>query len=242
MYGWRARLGILVPSGIIATEPDCMRLAPEGVSCHFHRVVFTGGNDGKDCIENLKNVGDQVVEATRVICDCHPAVICLSGTGVSFVGGYGYDQMIIQKMKLASQNLPCTTTTTSVIEALKVLGVKKVSIAMPYREEPSRIAGKFVEDSGFQVLDMKWLGRDRFDIPETSEETIYHLAREVDKPESEAIFISCTNLHNLDIIELLESDLGKPVVTSNQATMWNMLRMAKINDQFTGFGRLFSQH
>jgi maleate isomerase len=242
MYGWRARLGILVPSGIVATEPDCMTLCPEGVSCHFHRVQFAGGSTGKECVENLSKVGNSVAAATKMICDAHPSVVALSGTGVSFVGGHGYDQIIIRTLKESSGGLPATTTSSSVIEALRVLGVKTVSIAMPYPEEVSRIAGKFVEDNGFRVPDMQWLGLSRFDIAEVSEETLYHLAKSVDRPESEAIFISCTNLHTLGIIDMLETDLGKPVVSSNQATMWNMLRMAGIKDQFPGFGRIFSDY
>lgn len=242
MYGWRARLGILVPSGIVATEPDCMTLCPEGVSCHFHRIAFSGGDTGKECVENLSKVGKSVAEATKMICDARPSVVALSGTGVSFVGGFGYDQIIIQSIKDASGGLPATTTSSSVIDALRVLDVHKISIAMPYPEEVSRIAGKFVEDSGIQVLDMKWLGLSRFNIAQVSEETLYRMAKEVDKPESEAIFISCTNLHTLGIIESLENDLGKPVVTSNQALMWNMLRLAKIKDQFDGFGQIFSEY
>jgi maleate isomerase len=242
MYGWRARLGVLVPSGIVATEPEFMTLMPQGVSCHFHRIGFTGGDNGKDCIENLTMVGNSIKEATRMICDCQPSVVALSGTGVSFVGGFGYDQKIIQKMKETSGNLPATTTSSSVIHAFKVMGVKKVSIVMPYLEEVSRIAGKFVVDSGLTVVDMKWLGLGRFDIARASAETLYRTAREVNKTDSEAIFISCTNLHTLDLIEMLEDDLGKPVVTSNQATAWNMLRLAGIRDQFGGYGQLFSEY
>ena len=241
MYGWRARLGILVPSGIVATEPDCMMLAPEGVSCHFHRIQFAGGDTGKECVENLGKVGKNVADATKMICDCRPSVVALSGTGVSFVGGHGYDQTIIKTMKEFSGGLPATTTSSSVIDALKALGVKKVSIAMPYPEEVSRIAGKFVQDNGFEVPDMKWLGFSRFNIAQVTEETLYHLAKSVDRPETEAIFISCTNLHTLGIIDMLEKDLGKPVVSSNQATMWNMLRLAGIKDQFEGFGQIFSE-
>jgi maleate isomerase len=242
MYGWRARLGVLVPSGIVATEPDFMTLMPEGVSCHFHRIAFTGGDSGKDCIENLSKVGQSIGEATRMICDCRPSVVALSGTGVSFVGGFGYDQQIIQKIKEASHNLPATTTSSSVIDAFKLLGVKKVSVVTPYLEEVSRIAVKFVEDSGIEVLDMKWLGLGRFDIARVSKETLYRTAREVNKSDSQAIFISCVNLHTLEIIQSLEDDLGKPVVTSNQATIWNMLRLAGIKDQFEGYGQLFSEY
>ena len=92
--------------------------------------------------------------------------------------------------------------------------------------------------AALQVLDLNWLGK-ATGIEDVSGETIYHMARQVDKPESEAIFISCTNLHTIELIEKLECDLGKPVITSNQATMWNLLRMAGIQDKLPGYGQLF---
>jgi maleate cis-trans isomerase len=109
---------------------------------------------------------------------------------------------------------------------------------MPYVEPVSRTVVKFVRDHGIKVLNAKWLSLGNIDIARVSKETLYHLVWEVNEPESEAIFISCTNLHAVEIIDQIEMDLQKPVVTSNQATMWNMLRMANIKDPIQGFGRL----
>jgi len=92
------------------------------------------------------------------------------------------------------------------------------------------------------VLNAKCLNKAGMAIAEVSKETLYHLAKEVDHPESEAVFISCTNLHTIEIIEKLENDLQKPVITSNQATMWNMLRMAGVNDKIEGYGQLLSKY
>jgi maleate isomerase len=166
----------------------------------------------------------------------------MTGTAVTFIGGLEYDRMLIERMKARNGNLPTTTTSTSVIEALRKLGVKQVSVATPYLEEVSKAAVKFVGDNGFRVLKTKCLNKAGKDIADVSKETLYHLVREADNPESEAVFISCTNLHTIDIIEKLESDLQKPVISSNQATMWNMLRMAGINDKIGGYGRLLSEY
>lgn len=234
MYGWRARLGVLVPSAILAIEPEFNRMAPDGVSCHYHRIPFTGGG-----LKVLSAVEQSVTEATKILLHAHPTVMVMAGTGTSFAGGYGYDQRLIEKMKNLNGNLPTTTTSTSVIEGLKKLGIKKVSVATPYIKEVAKAAAKFVEDSGIKVLDLNWLGK-ATRIDEISIETIYHMARQVDKPESEAIFISCTNLHTIELIENLECDLGKPVITSNQATMWNVLRMAGIQDKLERYGRIFT--
>lgn len=242
MYGWRARLGVLVPSGIVATEPEFARMTPEGISCHFHRITFRGEGPENEVLETLRKVEQSVGEATEMICHVRPAVVALTGTGVSFIGGYGYDQKIIRQIKERSGGLPATTTSSSVIDALKILGVKKISMATPYLEPVAKIGMKFVEDNGFQVLNLKWLGKGGFDIAQVSKETLYHLVKAVDQPESEAIFISCTTLHTIELIRFLEADLQKPVITSNQVTMWNMLRLAGVKDKIAGFGQLLEKH
>ena len=242
MYGWRARLGILVPSGIIAIEPEFALVIPEGVSCHYHRFKFLGGGENEEILKDLKKAAEYIAEASELITDVRPSVVAMTGTGVSFIGGYRYDRMLIEKMREINGNLPTTTTSTSVIDAFHRLGIRKVSIAMPYIEEVSKAAVKFVEDNGIQVLNAKWLNKSGFDIPMISKKTIFHLAREVAKLESEALFISCTNLHTFELIEELEHDLKKPVITSNQATIWNMLRLAGINDKINGYGQILSRY
>jgi maleate isomerase len=242
MYGWRARLGILVPSGIISVEPEFGLMTPRGVSCHYHRFSFHGGEnpDNAEVVDRLKRAEDFIGDASEIITHARPSAVVMAGTGVTFIGGYGSDQRLIEKMKARNGNLPTTTTSTSVIDALRKLGITKVSIAMPYVEEIAKPAVKFVEDSGVKVIKANWLSSTVANIPYIAKETIYRQAREVDDSESEAIFISCTNLHTIELIEQLESDLHKPVITSNQATMWNILRLAKINDKIQGYGQLFS--
>ena len=236
MYGWRARLGILVPSGIVVTEQECAAMTPEGVSCHYHRIAFQGGG-----INNLKKVEAGLEDATRMILHVRPKAMVMAGTGVSFAGGYGYDQMMIQKMKAINGNLPTTTTSSSVIDAFHLLGIKKVSMAMPYIEEVALAAAKFVVDSGIEVLQKKWLDI-KGHIHNLPKETVYNLAREVDDPNSDAIFLPCTGWPTIEVIEKLESDLQKPVISSNQATFWNVLRLAGINDRIEGYGQLLSRY
>lgn len=242
MYGWRARLGILVPSGIIALEPEFRLMTPEGVSCHYHRFKFSGGKSEGEVLKRLRDAQEFIADASEMITHVHPAVVAMAGTGVSFIGGYGYDQMLVKKMKERNGNLPTTTTSTSVLDAFRKLGITKVSMAMPYVEQVSKTAVKFVEDNGVKVLNAKWLNKAGTDMGEISKGTLYHLAREVDDPESQAVFISCIALHTIEIIEKLENDLQKPVITSNQATMWNMLRLAHIDDRIQGYGQLLSNY
>jgi maleate isomerase len=241
MYGWRARIGVLVPSHIIAIEPEFGLMTPEGVSCHYHRFAFKGGKDSEEAIRGLKRADELIEDTAEIITHVHPSAVVMTGTGVSFIGGYGYDQRLIKKMKERTGGLPATTTSTAVIEALRTMGIRQVSMAMPYHEEVAKAAVKFVQDNGVKVLKAKWLNKGGMDIAEVSNETLYHLAKEVDVPESDALFISCVDLHAVHLIEKLESDLQKPVITSNQATMWHVLRLAGIQDKIAGFGQLFSR-
>ena len=146
MYGWRARLGVLVPSGILATEPEYREMTPEGVSCHYHRISFQGGG-----IDNLKKVEEGLEDATRIIMHVHPMAMAMTGTGVSFAGVYGYDQKMIEKMKEQNGNLPTTITSSSVIDALHRLGVKKVSMAMSYIEGVALAMVNIVEEGSIVV-------------------------------------------------------------------------------------------
>ena len=242
MYGWRARLGLLIPSGIVATEPDVQKIIPHGVSIHCHRFKFAGGKSEEEVMRNLRQAEAQIEDAAEMLMDAKPAVLAMTGTGVSFIGGYGYDKMLIDKIKPRCGKIPVTTTTTAATNALKALGVKKISISMPYVEPVARTVAKFMEDSGFKIMDYKWLGKVGFDIGRVTKEEIYSLVKSVDTPETEAHFVSCVNLHAAEIIKELETDLGKPVVTSNQATAWECLRLSGIKDSIIGWGTLLENY
>lgn len=243
MYGQRARLGVLVPSQIVAIEPEFGLVTPAGVSCHYHRFNFeAAGIDDKEVVARLKKAEEYVADAAALIGHVRPAVVAMTGTGVSFIEGPGHDQVLIRKMMERNGNVPATTTSTSVLAAFTKMGIRKVSIAMPYVEAVARAGVKFVEAAGVEVLDAKWLHMAGYKIAELPAETAYQLAQEVDRPESDAVFISCVNWHTFEIIERLERKLGKPVVTSNQATIWNLLRMAGVNDRIPGYGRLLSDY
>ncbi|MFC1847256.1 hypothetical protein ACFLW5_00355 [Chloroflexota bacterium] len=235
MYGWRARLGVVVPSRNIVTEPEFREMTPEGVSCHYHRISYQGGG----VIDGLKKVREGLEDATRLIMHVHPKAMAIVGTGISFAGGYGYDQQMIQQMKEINGNLPTTTTSSSVIDAFHKLGVKKVSMAMPYSEEVALAAVKFVEESGIEVLKKKWLAQTPATVPN---DVVYSLALEVDDSKSEAMFLPCMGWHTIEVIEKLECALQKPVLSSSQATMWNLLRLANINDKIEGYGQLLSKY
>jgi maleate isomerase len=242
MYGWRARIGIVGGGG--AAEGDFPRMIPDGVMLYFQKFPIRTPKGRITCVEDLKQPVHVFADAAAELMRFRPASMTLCGTGLSFCGGFGYDKMIIEKMKEKNGGIPTTTSSTSVLDALNKMGIKKVSLATPYLEDVAKTAVKFFEDNGLQIIEYNWLGLPTAQkgMDDVSKEEVYHLVRDVDDPQSEAVIISCVMLNAIDVIEPLEADLMKPVVTSNQATIWNLLRMAGVNEKIQGFGQLFYKY
>ena len=146
---------------------------------------------------------------------------------------------MIKRMSEVSNGIPCTTTTTAVVAALKEFGVKKISVATPYIDEVNDRLNKYFTKSGFEILKIKGLQiGEPIAICNQVPETVYRLAKEVDDPAAEGIFISCADFRTGSVVESLEKDLNKPVIAAIQASFWHALRLAKVGGPIEGFGRL----
>jgi arylmalonate decarboxylase len=131
----------------------------------------------------------------------------------------------------------------SVLAALRALGAQTVALATPYLPYINEREIGLLKDEGFAVCASLGLGlgeteAERFAIRKVPPEAIFRMARAVDRPEADAIFISCTSLPTLKLIDAIEEQLGKPVVTSNQATFWNALQKLKLRVRLPNGGRL----
>ena len=234
MIGWRAKLGIIVPSVNTTMEPELYKMAPQGVSIHFSRVKITEATE-----EQILAMINDVPNATEELKHAGVNVIAFGCTGGSFIKGLGYDKEIIDLIE-RSDKILATTTSTAVIEAFKEMDIKKLSVVTPYEDWLNQKLIKFIEASGFKVLKMKGLGLTR-DIANVHPECVYRLAKEVQAQESDGVFISCTNFRTVEILNVLEQDLKKPVISSNQATMWMILKMAGVKTHIKGFGTLLTR-
>jgi maleate cis-trans isomerase len=135
--------------------------------------------------------------------------------------------------------IPSSTTTTALVEAMREMGISRVAIASPYpRWLNERLVG-FLDNMGIETVAEKGLDTEcpAFLPPERSME----LAREVDTPDADGIFISCTNFRALEGVEALEAELGKPVLTSNTTAMWHTLLKAGYDEPVPGGGRLLKE-
>jgi maleate isomerase len=231
---WRAKLGVIYPADG-ALDQEYWQLVPPGVSVHITRISVPQEEQTLEVLEAQTETEDidKAAVDLNVIGLNAIAYACTSG---SFVHGVGSDLDIIRRMEDVS-GVPCTTTSTAAVRALKTLGAQKLSIVTPYPDEINVRLKSFLEGHDFEVLTLKGLGlyRKIFNQPAGA---AYQLAKEADTSEADTIFISCTNFRSVEVLPILEKDLDKPVLSANQVTVWDLLRMSGVHPGSEKYGRL----
>ena len=150
---------------------------------------------------------------------------------------------VCRELAVGSPGAIPTTLVSGVLAALDALGARTVAVATPYLDEVNRIEADYMTEHGYNIVAMEGLNvTDDADIVRITPEYIRDFAISVDRPEAEAIFVSCGALRTMDVIEEIEAATAKPCVTSNQAMLWHCLRLAGIPDHVQGLGTLFSSH
>jgi len=236
MYGWRARIGLIVPSSNTTMEAEFWRMAPEGVSVHTARMNLT------DVTERaLVEMESYARAAAARLADASVDILMYGCTSGSLVKGKGYDRRIAEELEEHS-GIRAATTSTAVLEALEELGISRVVVATPYIEGVNERERRFLEENGFEVLRIEGLGLVKnTEIGRQGPQTAYNLARRVYVPGADGVFISCTNFRTIEVIDVLERDLGVPVITSNQASMWFVLRNLGIREEYEEYGTLMKE-
>ena len=235
MYGWRARIGLLLPSANVVFEPEFSKVLPEGVSAYSARMY-----NKKADLEDTIGLERDIERASKELSSTRPKVIGFCCTSGSLVKGKGWDKEIINRIQKVV-NVPATTTTTASIKALSRFKVERVSIVTPYIADLDQKEKEFFEASGLKVLSIDGLGiEEAVEIGDVDPSEVYDFAMKKCSGEADGLFISCTNLRTIEILEVLERDLKRPVVSANQATMWDMLRLAGVADVISGYGKLLT--
>ncbi len=239
MIGFRARLGFLLPPGNPTIEPEIMAMAPEGVSLHFHRMVARGtpgALDGQE--ERNRSMVAHLPESVEMLALVKPDVIVIAHTATSYDLAAGEEAALLARLGEAS-GVRVTTAFACVAAALARLGVKRVALGAPYSAEVTGKGKAHLEASGFEVVRADNL-KGVTNIYDETAERAYRLARSVDRPEAEAVFLSGTGLPTVAVLEMLETDLGKPALSSNAAMMWHALRLCGVREPIAGYGRLLT--
>jgi maleate isomerase len=239
MKGWRARIGFLVPPGNPTVEPEMAELTPPGVSLHFTRMSAegpAGTHAGQE--ERNRSQVESIPACVRLLAMVGPSVIVLAHTATSYTLGEAREAALVTEME-ALGNARFITAFGGVLAALNALGVRRIAYATPYSAEMTARGRVHLERCGVNVVNSGHLDNVR-NIYEENSERAYSIARQVDHPDAEAIFLSGVGMPTLDALQVLEDDTGKPVISAASAMMWHALRTAGIRHQFSGYGRLLS--
>ena len=226
------RIGMLYPSSGIS-EREVEKMLPQKISLHVTRIPMS-----MPTYDSLSHMADSVEEASKLLEDAHVDIIAFNCTMGSLIRGKGYDQKIIKRIRQAT-GLPATTTTTAVVAGLRTLDIKKLILVSPYTELLHQKEKAFLEGEGFRLLNDRCVGlSDCFQQYEMEPLRWCEMVIAMQQPQCEGYFISCGGIRVVEIIQQLESGLGKPVITSNQALIWHCLRIMGLQEPIEGFGRL----
>ena len=230
----RARLGFILLSTDPSAESDFNNMAPEGVAVYATRLETDDHTTNATLARHIEHMANA---AARLQPEGKPDVISYVCTSGSIV--IGIDRVLAEIKKGAPWAVP-TCIAQAVLDALCALAVKKLVVGTPYLDEINTAEAEFLTAHGFEVLDIQGLNiASGWDMGLVSPQYLRDFAIEIDQPEADAIFLSCSGLRSVDVVEDIEQATGKPVITSNQAQFWSALRRAGITDEIQGFGQIF---
>ena len=234
MYGWRGRIGLLVPSINTTMETEFWRIAPDGVSVHSARIA--GGRHGTP--EELRGMENASKQAAQDVAMVEPDVVVYGCTSGSFFEGPEWNRRIAEQLTKIT-GAPTVTTAGAMATCLLAGGHKRVDVVTPYVELTNERLKQFLKAHDIDVVTLGTFDMlDMFDHAKIEPSEIYRKVREITTPRSEAVFVACTQLRAMEVLDSLERDLGKPVYSAVQASAWEAYQVMGVDPGITDCGSL----
>ena len=233
MYGNIARIGLIRPGVTPSTEMDFHRYLPQGMALSTCALPYQ-----RVTLEGLSKMSDQVGQYAAMYRGFPFNLLVFACTTGSMVGGPGFDQVLVKQMEEVS-GIPSITTSTALMEAFSKMNLKKLAIVTPYSNALNKLEVEFLIAAGVKTTGIEGLSiEDVTILPFVESQRFLELARRQDIRHADALFISCTGICVMDLIEPLEQELNVPVITSNQATIWCAMRRIGYTADLPGLGSL----
>lgn len=224
------RIGMIVPSSNTNAEPDCLMLAPQGVTIHTTR---SGGYD----VESIPDSGEMrrfarqsLDQQLQLLVDGRVDLIAYGCTSATLADGPEFDQAFCNEITTKC-GLPAVTTAGALVEAIQDIGATKVAFTSPYVSQLASEAVDFIEQCGVGVVNQVGFERELSSLEQNAltPQDAYRMGLKADHPEAEVLVISCTDYRAVEAIPALEQALQKPVVTSNSALMYACLKQLEVS-------------
>jgi len=230
------RVGLIVLATDAMIEKDFLKVFNE-ISADLYVNRITNYNpvtakNLKKMTNNITSVTENILPGEKLDCVVYG---CTSGTIVS-----GYDN-IKKKINLAKPDALVTAPSTAVLNALKKKNINKISIVTPYIKSVNDDVVNFFKNNNFEITSNTYFDIESdVDIGKVDQEKLLEILSTIDHKNAEALFVSCTSLPVLNIIEKLEKKLNITVLSSNQALIWETLESINRNNSIKGYGSLFT--
>lgn len=224
------RIGMIVPSSNTNAEPDCLMLAPQGVTIHTTRG---GGYDVEsipDSDEMRRFARQSLDQQLQLLVDGRVELIAYACTSATLADGPEFDRAFCNEIA-AKTGLPAVTTAGALVEAIQDIGATKVAFTSPYVYQLASEAVDFIEQSGIKVVNQVGFEQELSSLEQNALTPLdaYRMGLRADHPEAEVLVISCTDYRAVEAIPALEQALQKPVVTSNSALMYACLKRLEVS-------------
>ena len=232
----RGKIGFVLIPNEQTIEKDMLSWAPKDVGMYFSRAIMPH----EISTSALAKCKDTLAEtAKRILPDDKLDVICFACTSGAVAVG---EDVSMKELIKAHPDSKATTLISGVRKALNKMGIKKLSVGTPYVDELNTEMANYFVQNGFEILNFQGMNLDYDkDMIRVTPEYLVEFAKAVDHPESNGFLMSCGALRTMDVINQIEDAIGKPVIASNQAMLWDCLRLAGINDKIPKLGRLFTE-
>jgi maleate isomerase len=236
--GERLTVGLIVLENDMVSELELRTfLQMEGIGIYANRIP----QDPRGTLHTLRAMQEHISEVARHILPNDPVSVMVFGcTSGSIAIG---PDAVAAAIRAVRPGVQVTNPVTAAGEALRTLGVKRIGLVTPYIDEVNHVVEAHFAEKGFQIVEQaSFKVTTEQETRRISPRSIFDAALKIGRADVDGVFISCTALRCSSIIEPLEIEMGKPVVTSNQATAWHCLKLGGCDRDVKGFGRLLSGH
>ena len=220
---------MIVPGSNTNAEPDCLLLAPTGVTIHTTR---SGGYDVEaipDSDEMRRFARQALDEQLQLLVDARVELIAYACTSATLADGPEFDQAFCDEIT-AKTGLPAVTTAGALIDAMRDLGARRVAFTSPYVAQLADEAVDFIQKCGIEVVNQVGFEKELSSLEQNAltPQDAYQMGLKANHPQADLLVIACTDYRALEAVPALEQALGKPVVTSNSALMYACLKRLEI--------------